>query len=64
MEVTNRFKGLDLTECRRAVVGGSLHSTGGSDQNYPQEKEMQRDKMVVKEALQIAEKRREMKGKR
>ena len=27
--------------------GGSWHCTGGSDQEYPQEKEMQKDKMVV-----------------
>ena len=37
--------------------------TGGSDQNHPQEKEMQKGKMVVDKALQIAEKRREAKGK-
>ena len=27
--------------------GGSWHSTGGSDQDYTQEKEMQKGKMVV-----------------
>ena len=27
--------------------GGLSHYTGGSDQNHPQEKEMQKDKMVV-----------------
>ena len=43
--------------------GGLWHCTGGSDQNHPQEKEMQKGKMVVDEALQIAEKRREAKGK-
>ena len=37
--------------------------TGGCNQNYPQEKEMQKSKMVVEETLQIAEKRRELKGK-
>ena len=36
------------------------YCTGGSDQNHPQEKEMQKCKI---EALQIAEKRREAKGK-
>ena len=41
---------------------GSQHCTGGSDQNHPKEKEMQKGK-VVEEALQIAEKRREPKGK-
>ena len=41
-----------------------LHCTGVRDQEYPQEKEMQKDKMVVsEEALQIAEKRREVEDK-
>ena len=34
-----------------------------NDQNHPQEKEMQEGKWLSKEALQIAEKRREVKGK-
>ena len=37
--------------------------TGGSDQDYPQEKEMKKAKWLSEEALQIAEKRREAKGK-
>ena len=36
--------------------------TGGRDQDHPQEKEMQKGKMS-EEDLQIAEKRREGKGK-
>ena len=36
---------------------------GGSDQDNPQEKEMQKGKMVVSGGLQIAGKRREAKGK-
>ena len=36
----------------------SGHFTGGNDQYHPQEKEMQKGKIVVWEALQIAEKRR------
>ena len=43
--------------------GGSRHDTGGSDQDHPQEKEMQKEKWLSEEALQIAEKRREAKGK-
>ena len=35
----------------------------GSDQNHPQEEEMQKGKWLSEEALQIAEKRREVKGK-
>ena len=43
--------------------GGSWHCTGGSDQDHPQEKKMQKTKWLSEEALQIAEKRREAKGK-
>ena len=43
--------------------GGSWHCTEGSDQDNPQQKEMQKGKWLSEEALQIAEKRREMKGK-
>ena len=43
--------------------GGSWHYTRGSNQDHPQEKDMQKGKMVSKEALQIAEKRRDAKGK-
>ena len=37
--------------------------TGGSDQDHPEEKEMRKGKMVAEEALQIAEKSREAKGR-
>ena len=36
---------------------------GGSDQDHPQEKEMGKAKWLSEEALQIAVKRREAKGK-
>ena len=36
---------------------------GDRDQDHPQEKEMQKEKWLSKESLQIAEKRREAKGK-
>ena len=42
---------------------GLWHCTGSSDQDDPQEKEMQKGKWLSEEALQIAEKRREVKGK-
>ena len=45
MEVTNRFKGLDLIEC--LMNYGQRFMTRGSDQDHPQEKEMQKGKMVV-----------------
>ena len=42
---------------------GSWHCTGGSDQDHPQEKEMQKAKWLSEEVLQTAMKRREAKGK-
>ena len=46
---------------------GSWHCTGGRDQNHPQEKkcknERRKAKWLSEEALQIAEERREGKGK-
>ena len=41
----------------------SWHCTGGSDQDHPQEKEMQKGIWLSEESWQIAEKRRETKGK-
>ena len=43
--------------------GGSGPCTGGSDQDHPQEKEMQKGKMVVWGGLTKFEKIREAKGK-
>ena len=43
--------------------GSSWPCTGDRDQAHPQEKEMQKGKKASEEALQIAEKRREAKGK-
>ena len=44
----NRFKGLDLIDSAwRTMDGGSWHCTEGSDQDHPQEKEMQKGKMLV-----------------
>ena len=42
--------------------GDSWHCTKGSDQDHPQEEEMQKGKMV-EEALQIAEKKERLKAK-
>ena len=44
VEVTNRFKGLDLIDRVpwRTMDGGSWHCTGDKDQDHPQEKEMQK----------------------
>ena len=43
---------------------GSQHCMGGSDQNYPEEKEMHEGKMSVWGSLQISEKRKDAKDKR
>ena len=47
VKVTNRFKALDRTECLKNCRQNSLQCTGGSDKGHPQEKEMQKGKMVV-----------------
>ena len=38
VEVTNRFKRLDLIECLKNYAQRFVHRTGGSDQDDPQEK--------------------------
>ena len=43
--------------------GGLWHCTADRDQDYLQEKEMQKTKRISEEALQIALKRRERKNK-
>ena len=45
VEVTNRFKGLDLIDRVPEELWMEVH--GGSDQNHPKEKEMQEGKMAV-----------------
>ena len=48
MEVTNRFKGLDLIDRGPEELWMEVHDTiGGSDPDHYQEKEMQKGKMVV-----------------
>ena len=65
MEVTNRFKGLYLINRVHEELRMEVHDVvqGGSDQDHLQEKEMRKAKWLSEEALQIAEKRREVKGK-
>ena len=43
--------------------GGSWHHIGGSDQDHPQEKEIKKAKWLSEEALQIAVKSRDTKGR-
>ena len=49
VEVTNRFQWIrsDGQSVWRTMDGGSWHRIGGSDQDHPQVKEMQKGKMVV-----------------
>ena len=47
VEVTNRFKGLDLIECLKSYGCRLLHCTGHSEKDHPQENEMQKGRMVV-----------------
>ena len=48
VEVTNRFKRLNLIDRVHGEVWTEVHVTTGSrDQDYPQEKEMQKSKVVV-----------------
>ena len=47
VEVRNKFKGSDLIECLKNYGQRFEHSIGGSDHDHPQEKEMQKGKMVV-----------------
>ena len=42
---------------------GDIHCTGDRDEDRPKEKEMQKAKWLSEEALQIAVKRREVKGR-
>ena len=47
IEVTNKFKGLDLIECVKNYGPRFMTWYRESDQDHPQEKEMQKGKMVV-----------------
>ena len=65
MEVRNRFKGLDLIDREPDELWTEVHDivqeTGIN--TIPMEKKCKKEKWLSKEALQIAEKRIEAKGK-
>ena len=65
MEVTNRFKGLDLIDIVPEElwmeVGDTVQEAG--IKTIPQRKKWKKAKWLSGEALQIAEKRKESKGK-
>ena len=46
VDVTNKFKGLGLIEFWKNYGWSFVNCIGGSDQEHPQEKEMQKGKMV------------------
>ena len=63
VEVRNRFKGLDLIECMKNYGQRFMTLYRRQGSRPSQEKEMQKAKWLSEEALQIAVKRREVKGK-
>ena len=67
VEVTNRFKGLDLTECLKNYGWRFITLPGGSDQNHLQKtrkKKCKKAKWLFEEALQISEKKRRERQRR
>ena len=65
MEVTNRFKGLELTDRVPEELWTEVQDIVQEAviKTVPKEKKCKNAKWLSEEALQIAEKRREMKGK-
>ena len=65
VEVTNRFKGLYLTDRVPEELGMEVHDIvqEAGIKTIPEEKKCKKAKWLSEEALQIAVKRREAKGK-
>ena len=65
MEVRNRFKGLDLRDRVPDELWMEVHDTVQESviKTIPKKKKFKKSKWLSEEALQIAEKRRETKGK-
>ena len=65
MEVTNRLKGLDLIDRVPEELQREVHDTvqEAGIKTIPKKKKCKKGKWLSDEALQIAEKRREAKGK-
>ena len=65
MEVTNRFKGLDLLDRVPDELWTEVHDIvqEAGIKSIPKKKKCQKAKWLSEEALQIAVKRREVKGK-
>ena len=65
MEVTNRFKGLNLTDRVPEELWTEVHFIAQESviKTIPKKKKCKKAKWLFEEALQIAEKRRDAKGK-
>ena len=63
MEVTNRFKGLDLIECLKNYGWRFVTVQETVIKTIPKKKKCKKAKWLSQEALKIAEKKREVKGK-
>ena len=65
MEVTNRFKGLDLIDGVPEKLWTEVHDIvqEAEFKTIPQKKKCKKSKWLSEEALQIAEKKREAKAK-
>ena len=65
MEVTNRFKGFDLIDRVPKELWMEVHDIVREAviETIPKKKKSKKAKWLSEEALQIAEKRREVKGK-
>ena len=65
MEVTNRFKGLDLIDRVHEELWMEVRNTVQEAviKTIPKKKKCKKENWLSEEALQIAEKRREMEGK-
>ena len=62
VEVTNRVKGLDLIECLKNY-GWTFMTLGSRDQDHFKKNKCKKAKWSSEEALQIEDKRRDVKGK-
>ena len=63
MEVTSRFKGLDLIECLMNYGQRFVTLQEAGMKTIPKKKKCKNAKWLPEEALQIAEKKRQAKGK-
>ena len=66
VEVTNRFKGLDLTDRVPEELWTEVHDIAQEAviKTIPKKKKCKKARWMSEEALQIAEERKDMKGKR